>query len=152
MLNILYETQRASVVVKLTLAAASKIPPSTFSFPLFGPIACGAIAGCGGAFLPLSKGLDPISNGLQPPMMTSFIGALCFHLYMNSSLSDGCIDAKSKAKVFVAFFFIFISLVNNLDLKNKEVEVEDKGEKVVVKKEDGTSKKQKKATKVKKEN
>lgn len=120
MLIVLYETQRASVVVKLTLAAGAKIAPSLFSFPVFGPIACGAIAGCGGAFLPLSKGLDPIKAGLQPPMMTALIGATCFHLYVNTSMSDGCIDAKIKAKVFVALFFISVGLINALDLTAKE--------------------------------
>ena len=122
MLTVLYEAQRASVVVKLTLAAGAKIAPSLFSFPVFGPIACGAIAGCGGAFLPLNKGLDPIKAGLQPPMMTALIGAACFHLYINTSLSDGCIDAKSKAKVFVALFFVSVGLINALDL-TKKVEV-----------------------------
>ncbi len=115
----MYETQRASVVVKLTLAASSKIAPTTFSFPLFGPIMCGAIAGCGGAFLPMNKGLDPIASGLQPPMMTAFIGATCFHLYLNTSLSDGVIDAKTKAKVFLALFFIGVSLITTLDLSAK---------------------------------
>ena len=119
LLNIMYETQRASVVVKMTLAASTKIAPTLFSFPVFGPIMCGAIAGCGGAFLPMNKGLDPIATGLQPPMMTALIGATCFHLYVNTSLSDGCIDAKMKAKVFVALFFIMIGLINALDLKAK---------------------------------
>ena len=42
---VFYETTRASVVMKLTTAAAAKIAPSVFSFPLFGPIFCGTIAG-----------------------------------------------------------------------------------------------------------
>ena len=42
---VFYETTRASVVMKLTTAAAAKIAPSLFSFPLFGPIFCGTIAG-----------------------------------------------------------------------------------------------------------
>lgn len=120
MLNVLYEVQRASVVVKFTLASSAKIAPSLFSFPIFGPIACGAIAGCGGAFFPLSKGLDPIKNGLQPPMMTALIAATCFHLYINTSVSEGCIDATKKAKVFVALFFIAVSMVNTLELTRKE--------------------------------
>ena len=115
----MYETQRASVVAKLTLAASSKIAPTLFSFPLFGPIMCGSIAGCGGAFLPLNKGLDPIATGLKPPMMTAFIGATCLHLYVHTSMSDGVIDAKTKAKVFVALFFITVGLINALDLSAK---------------------------------
>mmetsp|Transcript_11563 Transcript_11563/g.17503 ORF Transcript_11563/g.17503 Transcript_11563/m.17503 type:complete len:282 (+) Transcript_11563:167-1012(+) len=135
MLIILYEAQRASVVAKLTLAAGAKIAPSLFSFPVFGPIACGAIGGCGGAFLPLSKGLDPIKAGLQPPMMTALIGAACFHLYINTSLSDGCIDAKIKGKVFMALFFIAVGLVNALDLTTKEEAKVEKSDVSKVKKE-----------------
>lgn len=48
---ILYETLRAFVVCKLTIAAGNAIAPSEFDFPIFGPIFCGTIAGCGGAFL-----------------------------------------------------------------------------------------------------
>ena len=132
MLNVMYETQRASVVAKVTLAAAAKIQPTVFSFAVFGPIACGAISGCGGAFLPLSKGLDPINDGLQPPMMTALVGATCFHLFLNTSLSDDCIDAKTKAKVYMSLLFIGVSLVNTLNLGNKP---EAKEESSKVKKE-----------------
>lgn len=134
MFNVLYEAQRASVVTKLTLASASVIAPTLFSFPLFGPIACGAIAGCGGAFFPLSKGLDPINSGLQPPMMTALIGATCFHLYINTSLSEGCVKATYKAKVFVSLFFIAVSLINMFDLTKKDEEETKKNAATLVKK------------------
>ena len=106
----MYETMRAFVVNKLTLAAAAAIPASEFGFPVFGPIFCGSIGGCGGAFLPLNKGLDPIKNGLAQPMKTAFIGATCLHLFLNTSLSDGVIDAKPKARVCLALFFIISNL------------------------------------------
>ena len=48
---VFYETLRASVVVKFTALAAAAIAPSDFSIPVFGPIICGAISGCGGAFM-----------------------------------------------------------------------------------------------------
>jgi hypothetical protein len=98
---------RAMVVVKLTTAAGLAIAPTEFSFPLFGPIFCGTVAGCGGAFLPLSKGLDPIKdNGLAPPMLSAFVAALSFHLFINTSMSDGIKDAKLKAHVAVSTWFI----------------------------------------------
>jgi hypothetical protein len=103
----MYETLRASVVVKLTTAAAKVIPASDFAIPLFGPIFCGAIAGCGGAFLPLNKGLDPIkANGLGQPMLSAFIGATFYHLFTQTSLSEGVINAPQKAQVIVALFFV----------------------------------------------
>lgn len=102
----LYECMRAYVVVKFTGAAAKAIEPSDFSFPVFGPIICGTVAGCGGAFLPLSKGLDPILAGMAQPMRTAFVGAAFYHLFLHTSLSEGVVDPSKKAQVLVAYFFI----------------------------------------------
>mmetsp|Transcript_21523 Transcript_21523/g.27823 ORF Transcript_21523/g.27823 Transcript_21523/m.27823 type:complete len:286 (+) Transcript_21523:162-1019(+) len=103
----MYECNRAFVVTKLVKAAASAIAPSEFDFPLFGPIFCGTIAGCGGAFLPMNKGLSPIQEtGLQQPMMSAFIAATCFHLFYHTSLSDGVVNAHPKGQLAMAAFFI----------------------------------------------
>ena len=123
MLIIMYETTRASVVVKLTYAAGGVIAPSLFSFPLFGPIMCGTVGGCGGAFMPLSKGLEPIKGGVVSPMMTAFVGAAMFHLYLNTGLGEGCVDAKAKAHVCMAVFFIFVGVVDALGLAAKKTVV-----------------------------
>ena len=112
----MYETQRASVVVKLTTAAAAAIPATEFAFPLFGPIFCGSIAGCGGAFLPMDKGLAPIEKGLAPNMTTAFVAATAYHLFVSTSLSDGVEDAAKKAQVAVACFFIGYSLATEVGL------------------------------------
>ena len=103
---VLFECQRASVVFKLTTAAAAAIPASDFSFAVFGPIFCGGIAGCGGAFLPMSKGLDPIKNGLAQPMYTALTAAACLHLFLSTSLSEGVVDAGKKAQLMMAVYFI----------------------------------------------
>lgn len=113
---VLFETIRASVVVKFTAAAAAAIPPSEFSFPLFGPIFCGAIAGCGGVFLPLNKGLEPLMEGLAPNMMTALVGAAFYHLFVSTSLSDGVVSADKKAHLLVAEFFVVYGLFLELEL------------------------------------
>ena len=112
--TVLFEAQRASVVVKLTSAAGAVIAPSDFSFSVFGPIFAGTIAGCGGAFLPLDKGLDPIKSGLAQPMLSAFVAATCFHLFMNTSLSDGVPQAKNQAQIAMALFFITYNLYSNV--------------------------------------
>ena len=100
---------RAFVVTKLTAAAGAAIPASEFSFPIYGPIFCGTIAGCGGAFLPLNKGLDPIKkSGLASPMFSAFVGATFYHLFTN--LATEVIDVEKKAKVIVALFFIIYGM------------------------------------------
>jgi hypothetical protein len=102
----LYECMRAFVVCKFTAAAGKAIEPSDFSFPVFGPVFCGTVAGCGGAFLPLSKGLDPLLKGMAQPMLTACLGATFYHFFNNTSLSDGVVNPAKKAQVLVAYFFI----------------------------------------------
>ena len=108
----MYECNRAKVVCTLIKAAAAAIPPSEFKdLALFGPIFCGTIAGCGGAFLPMNKGLDPIKElGLQQPMFTALCAATCFHLFMHTSLSQGVEQAAYKAQLVMAFYFILHNL------------------------------------------
>lgn len=106
----MYETIRASVVVKWTAAAAAAIAPSEFSFPLFGPIFCGAIAGCGGVFLPFNKGLEPLMDGLAHNMISALVGATFYHLFLSTSLSDGVVSADKKAHLLVAEFFVVYAL------------------------------------------
>lgn len=112
MIIVMFEIVRTFVVCKLTTIAGAEIAPSAFSISVFGPIACGSIAGCGGAFLPLNKGLEPLAKGLAAPMITACFAATGFHLYLNTSLSEGCIDARDKARVHVALFFISVALIN----------------------------------------
>ncbi|GAX13216.1 hypothetical protein FisN_17Hh148 [Fistulifera solaris] len=109
---VLYECQRAAVVTKLTLAAAATIAPSDFSgMAVFGPIFCGAVSGCGGAFLPLNKGLSPIEKtGLAQPMLSALIAATCLHFFIGTGLSDGVVEAKKKAQVVMAIYFIVYNL------------------------------------------
>ena len=105
---VFYETVRTYVVTLFTGAAAAAIAPSQFAFPIFGPIICGTIGGCGGAFLPFDKGLDPIkANGLAPPMFSAFVGATFFHLFTHFAEENySVVDAPKKGRVFVALFFI----------------------------------------------
>ena len=108
---VLYECQRAAVVTKLTLAAAATIAPSDFSIAVFGPIFCGAVSGCGGAFLPLNKGLSPIEKtGLAQPMLSALIAATCLHFFLGTGISDGVVEAKQKAQIVMALYFIIYNL------------------------------------------
>lgn len=125
---VMYETNRAFVVCKFTGVAGAAIAPTAFFIPLFGPIMCGAVAGCGGAFLPLNKGLEPAANGLAPPMLTALLGATAYHLYVNTSLSAGCTAAAAKARVHVVLFFIAVAMINTFGFGKKE-EAAVKGEK-----------------------
>jgi len=94
MLIVFYETIRAYVVTLFVGVAATTIPASQFAFPLFGPIICGTIGGCGGAFLPFNIGLDPLKNGLPPPVFSAFVGATFYHLF--TTHADSIADHLEK--------------------------------------------------------
>jgi hypothetical protein len=115
---VLYETMRAFVVCKMTAAAGKAIAPSDFSMAVFGPIMCGGVAGCGGAFLPFDKGLKAIENsGLADNMLTALVAASFYNLFMFTSLSDGVMDAHKKAQFLVACFFIVHNLFSTFGSK-----------------------------------
>lgn len=122
---VLYEVMRASVVVKFTYAASHAIPASDFSIAIFGPIFCGTIGGCGGAFLPMNKGLDPIRKSLGQPMVSAFFAATFTHLFLNTSLSDGVVDAKKKVQLIVVCYFIAYNMTytfGHMMVANKKTE------------------------------
>jgi len=114
---VFYESMRCYVVTLLTGLAATTIAPSQFSFPVFGPIICGTIGGCGGAFLPLDKGLTPIQDGLAPPMFSAFVAATFYH-FTTHFYADEIVDCNKKCKVIVATWFITYAFFKNGILPN----------------------------------
>jgi len=82
LLIVFYEVIRAYVVTLFVGLAATTIPASQFAYPVFGPIICGTLGGCGGAFFPFNKGLAPIKNGLPPPMFSAAVGATLYHVFI----------------------------------------------------------------------
>jgi hypothetical protein len=112
---VLYETMRAAVVVKFIQLAHRHIPPSEFSIPVFGPIICGTIAGCGSYFIPFHKGLDAIKDGIPSAMISAFIAAVAYHcLVHTAALSQYVPTAPAqKGQVLVAIFFIAYHFTND---------------------------------------
>jgi hypothetical protein len=111
---VLYECVRAYVVVSLTAAGAAHIPASEFAIPIFGPIICGTIGGCGYKFLPLNIGLSPLEHGLQQPMVSALLGSSFFYAW---TLLSGVPRAHDKGQVLVAIFFIAYNLSTTFQAK-----------------------------------
>lgn len=115
---VLYEMLRAYVVVSFTAAGAERIPASDFAVPVFGPIFCGTIGGCGYKFVPLNQGLAPLEHGLKQPMLSALIGSAFYHAWTNLS---GVPKAGAKGHVMVAVFFIAYNLSSSMRTKPSEV-------------------------------
>jgi len=57
------------------------LPPSRFfAVPIAAPLLCGFFGGCGGAFLPFSKGLAPISEGKVWNIRAAFLAPLMYYV------------------------------------------------------------------------
>lgn len=80
--TIMFQAFRATVLTSVVLKATSSIPPSFYDSALFGPIFCGTIGGCGGGFMPLSKGLEPLKGGANASVLTAFMAATGFHIWL----------------------------------------------------------------------
>lgn len=64
------------VVLSNSILKAGKHYP----IPLWGPILLGTIAGCGGLFLPLDKGLQGLKKGAPWPFQSAFYGSAFFNV------------------------------------------------------------------------
>ena len=64
-----YETMRCHVLMNCTKQAATVLPDVLIKpfalgpVPIVGPLIAGTLGGCGGGFMPLNKGLDPLAGG-----------------------------------------------------------------------------------------
>ena len=79
---------------------------------MFGPIVCGTLGGCGGAFFPLSKGLEPLREGVSGPMTTAFLGSAGLHLFVNDPFEvfQWCSDREEVGAICVSLLFVGASL------------------------------------------
>lgn len=106
---VLYECVRAYVVVSLTAAGARHIPASDFTVPIFGPIICGTIGGCGYKFVPLNHGMTPLlEQGLTQPIVSALVGSMFFYGWI--LLYPQLPRSHDKGHVMVAIYFIVYNL------------------------------------------
>lgn len=93
----IFRTQQ--IVGNLELAAkavaAEELLPHSAYFPvsIAAPLVCGFFGGCGGLFLPLSNGLQPIEQGKAWPVRAAVIATLSYFI---ATRGFGCdmLDAK----------------------------------------------------------
>ena len=75
-LNLLFQSFRAAVVFALMgMAKKAQVPGRVGTAGL---LVCGTLGGCGGIFLPLSKGLEPVRNGAPVLMETAFTATAAY--------------------------------------------------------------------------
>ena len=112
--SLCYEIMRCHVLMGCTKMAAAKLPsalvaPSAERVALIGPLIAGLLGGCGGAFMPLSKGLEPLEKGTNWRIVSAAINSLWLLAatqYPPTKAALGLDEAWARFMA-VAFFALF---------------------------------------------
>ena len=100
MLACCFEAVRCKVLIVWLSHANRTIAPSYFSYPLVGPIVCGTLAGCAGAFI-VGGGLQALSAGPSWAMVSAFLASCFFHAFVNCLGWMPSRDASAVCAVFL---------------------------------------------------
>jgi uncharacterized membrane protein YeiH len=92
--------QVACIEIGAQAAALEDVGPKPrfFSEPYAALLVCGFLGGCGGMFIPFSKGLDPISKGKNFPVTMAFYGTI-FYVVATRVLAWDKLNAKMALAV-----------------------------------------------------
>lgn len=79
--SINYEVMRCHVAMNCTkqaqaLLASALVVPAVGRVAVIGPLIAGTLGGCGGAFMPLNKGLEPLAGGLNWRFASALLNSL----------------------------------------------------------------------------
>jgi len=78
----IFKTQQIVGGIELTAAAVEheELEPHSRHFwtPAAGPLLCGFLSGCGGAFMPFSKGIKPLETGKNWGVQSSLIASVVY--------------------------------------------------------------------------
>lgn len=120
LLSITYEIQRCHVAMNCTKMAAGVLPgrlavPSADRVAIIGPLIAGTLGGCGGGFMPLNKGLDPLANGTNWRIGSSIVNSIWMHLSMQHPVYKEVIGLSVEWCRFISVaFFVTVPLLEIL--------------------------------------
>ena len=108
-----FEIMRATIVLNWTRAALGTITsPSALTWlipgqaSIVGPIFCGTLAGCGGGFMPLDKGLAALSGNTIPWGVKSACLTATFYVLATRGLLLGAALSDADASAYGALFLV----------------------------------------------
>jgi len=116
-LSVTYEIMRCHVLMNCTKQAATILPsalavPAANRVAIIGPLIAGTLGGCGGGFMPLDKGLAPLSNGTNWRVASAAITSLWMFLstqYPQAKMAIGL--TTDEARFCAVSFVVLLPLV-----------------------------------------
>jgi len=109
-----YEIQRCHVLMNCTKQAAAILPtklaqPAASRVAIVGPLIGGLLGGCGGGFMPLNKGLEPLANGTNWRILSAAMNSLWMFFSTQYAPTKEIIGLSVEWSRFCAVAF-FVSL------------------------------------------
>jgi len=110
--SVTYEIMRCHVLMGCSMLAASSLPSAPNTVPITGPLIAGLLGGCGGAFMPLNKGLEPVAGGLNWRFTSAAINSLWLFLSTQfPSTKDAIGLSVDWARFVCVAFFVTMPLI-----------------------------------------
>jgi hypothetical protein len=108
-----YEIMRCHVLMNCSKQAATILPaalavPSADRVAIIGPLIAGTLGGCGGGFMPLNKGLDPLAGGTNWRILSAMIASTWLFLSMQYPDSKAMIGVDGDTARFIAVSFCVV--------------------------------------------
>ena len=108
-----YEIMRCHVLMNCSKQAATILPaalavPSADRVAIIGPLIAGTLGGCGGGFMPLNKGLDPLAGGTNWRILSAMICSAWLFLSMQHPDAKAMIGVDGDTARFIAVSFCVV--------------------------------------------
>ena len=108
-----YEIMRCHVLMNCSKMASTTLTGVVAGgrVPVIGPLIAGTLGGCGGGFMPLNKGLDPLANGTNWRIASGAINAVWILMSTQYPSTKEAIGLSVDMAKFVAVsFFVLVPL------------------------------------------
>jgi hypothetical protein len=100
--SILWEIMRCHVAMNCSAMAQGAKLIATRDLAIIGPLIAGTLGGCGGGFMPLNKGLDPLKNGTNWRIGSAVINSIWLFASMQYPSTKAFIGLSVTSARFVA--------------------------------------------------
>ena len=100
--SILWEIMRCHVAMNCSAMAQGAKLVATRDLAIIGPLIAGTLGGCGGGFMPLNKGLDPLKNGTNWRIGSAVINSIWLFASMQYPSTKASIGLSAPSAKFVA--------------------------------------------------
>lgn len=109
-----YEIMRCHVAMNCSAMAATVLSAKLQRPAIIGPLIAGTLGGCGGGFMPLNKGLDPLADGTNWRIGSAAVNSAWLFLSMQYAPTKDLLGLPADwARFCSVCFFVVVPLIQS---------------------------------------